>query len=298
MILVDYSKLSIAGVMQQVGFGQKVDVPLAKHFILNSLREKNAKYKGEYGELIVCLDDHNYWRKSIFPYYKAKRHANREESNVDWPGIFEAANSVRDALKEHFSFRCVQVPTVEADDVIATLVHDVAAKTQEKTLIFASDKDFHQLLVYDNVSILSSSKNKIMTSAPKDELIEKIIRGDSGDGIPNIRSDDDTLVNPDKRQKNINQKVIDDVKARVKANDLGPYERNWKRNESLISLEQIPERYKSQIVEAYEAQADKKSSGLFEYFTANRLSKMMESMSDFNVDRTKKQPAGIESFFG
>jgi 5'-3' exonuclease len=246
--------------------------------------------------MIICLDDQKYWRKEIFPYYKGKRAVDRQESKIDWDGIFEVSNTVREALKNTFAFRAIQVPTVEADDIIATLVHEIAAPSGEKTVIVASDKDFYQLLKYPNVSILGPDKKKFLTQMPQDELVNKIIKGDSGDGIPNIKSDDDTFMNPDKRQKGITEKFIAEIKERLANNDLGPYERNYKRNESLISLEKIPQKYREQIIEAYEAQADKKANGVMEYLASNKLRMLLDCLQDFQPN--KKAPAGIGGFFG
>ena len=107
MILVDLNQVMISNLMQQIGFSKSatVDSDLVRHMILNTLRSYRVKFHNEYGELIICCDDKNYWRKDVFPYYKAHRKKDREESGLDWNAIFSVLNEVRDDLKEHFPYK-------------------------------------------------------------------------------------------------------------------------------------------------------------------------------------------------
>ena len=49
-----------------------------------------SKFGKKYGDIIICCDDKNYWRKQTFPHYKANRKKFREESDYDWNLIFES----------------------------------------------------------------------------------------------------------------------------------------------------------------------------------------------------------------
>jgi hypothetical protein len=60
-----------------------------------------------------------------------------------------------------------------------------------------------------------------------------------------------------------------------------PNFRNYMRNKQLIDLTQVPEGIKLQILESYDEQANKKSSNLLNYFIANRLKNLTESIQDF-----------------
>jgi hypothetical protein len=53
------------------------------------------------------------------------------------------------------------------------------------------------------------------------------------------------------------------------------------RNKQLIDLTQVPEGIKLQILESYDEQANKKSSNLLNYFIANRLKNLTESIQEF-----------------
>ena len=46
---------------------------LVRHMILNSLRLYKQKFGGVYGNMVIACDDKQYWRKDLFPYYKAGR---------------------------------------------------------------------------------------------------------------------------------------------------------------------------------------------------------------------------------
>ena len=82
MILVDMNQVMISNLMAQIGSHHNVEVQedLVRHMVLNSLRGYRNKFSSDYGELVICCDDKNYWRKRIFPYYKAHRKGDRENS--------------------------------------------------------------------------------------------------------------------------------------------------------------------------------------------------------------------------
>jgi UDP-N-acetylmuramyl pentapeptide synthase len=105
--------------------------------------------------------------------------------------------------------------------------------------------------------------------------------GDASDGIPNILSDDNCFVLGN-RQKPMTQKKMDDL---INLGLDGKFDhtnfRNYMRNKQLIDLTQVPEGIKLQILESYDEQANKKSSNLLNYFIANRLKNLTESIGDF-----------------
>lgn len=80
MIILDLNQVMISNLMAQIGNHTNIDIDenLLRHMILNTIRALNMKFKNEYGELVIACDDKNYWRKDIFPYYKAKRAEDRE----------------------------------------------------------------------------------------------------------------------------------------------------------------------------------------------------------------------------
>ena len=157
MILVDLNQVMISNLMGQLYSSKTndVDEDLLRHMVLNGIRSYRNKFSKEYGELVICCDDTNNWRKDSFPYYKAHRKTNRDESDLDWPNIFNCLNNIRDELKEFFPYKHIRVNRCEADDIIGTICHTEGVALgdgKEKILVLSGDKDFIQLQVYANVS--------------------------------------------------------------------------------------------------------------------------------------------------
>lgn len=259
----------------------QVEENMVRHMVLNSIRMYKTKFGPEYGEFVIACDNKNYWRKQIFPYYKANRKKSQAASELDWKAIFECLNKIRGELKEHFPYRIIDVESAEADDIIGTLCIEFG-NTNEKILILSGDKDFQQLQRYINIRQYNPVLKKFITCNDPDKfLAEHILKGDAGDGIPNIFSYDNCFV-LGSRQKPMTQKKMDDlIKLGLDGKLHHPNFRNYVRNKQLIDLTQVPEAIKLQILESYNEQANKKSSNLLNYFIANRLKNLTESIGDF-----------------
>jgi len=264
----------------------ELDVGFLRHLILNQIRFINSKFKKEYGELVICCDNRQYWRKKTFPFYKARRKTDRAKSTLDWDTIFEALNAIRAELKEFFPYRVIDVERAEADDVIGVICSifgNEGINFGEKILIVSGDKDFGQLQKYSNVFQYNPTQKKdIVIDDPSAFLLEHIIRGDTGDGIPNMFSDDDTLITDDKRSARVTEKRINDVIERLKSDKLTDLElRNYKRNEELIDLSKIPGDLQNTILGEFYTQAGKTRSKLFNYFIKFKLKNLQESIGEF-----------------
>ena len=276
----------IANLMMQPGVVNNIDENLIRHMVLNSIRMYNVKFKNEYGEMIICADDRKYWRRDIFPYYKASRKKDREASPFDWNLIFETLNKIRDELRNTFPYPVLQVNKTEADDIIGTLCHkhgvDLMNSSTEKILILSSDKDFMQLQKFSNVEQFSPAAKKFLrTNEPDKFLREHIIKGDRGDGIPNILSSDDTFVT-EKRQKPVTEKKLNIWVAEEPVQFCDSLMlRNFKRNESLIDLSKIPVEYQQKILDAYESAPRNGRDKLLNYFIKNRMKQLMEHIQEF-----------------
>ena len=283
MIIVDLNQTMISNFMAQIGNHTNIPIEedLLRHMVLNSIRSYNAKFKAEYGEMIIACDDKNYWRRQVFPYYKANRKKDREKSEIDWNAVFVILNKIREELKEYFPYRVIQVDTAEADDVIGTLVEEFG-NTSEKILIVSGDKDFKQLQSYMNVKQYDPVRKRWLEERNPDRYLrEHIMRGDRGDGVPNFLSKDDTFV------VNARQKPLRDDKLSVWL-DQEPEVfcdetmlRNYKRNQQLVDLSLIPDYIKTQIIEQYTAQEGKGRDKLFNYFIENRLKNLLTDIGQF-----------------
>jgi len=295
MILVDMNQVMISSLMSQVGSNPNANLSedLIRHMVLSTILSYKKKFSDEYGEIIFCADDKNYWRKKIFPFYKANRKKARDASKFDWNLIFSTLNKIREEVKEVFPYLVIQVESAEADDIIATLckysqnnsLNRVGLVTEpQKVLILSGDKDFLQLQKYKNVRQFSPlQKRYITTDDPRRFLIEHIINGDSGDGVPNFLSDDKVFVTEGLRQKPIRQVKLAEW---VKFDDPSEFcdsdmLRNYKRNESLIDLSFIPDEIQSSIILKYETRSVGDRKKMFNYFVTNKLKYLMDSISEF-----------------
>jgi len=271
----------ISNLMMQIGNHKNIQIEedLVRHMVLNSIRGYKTKFSAEFGDLVIACDDKNYWRKRVYPYYKANRKKDREASELDWNAIFETLNKIREELKEYFPYKVIQVEHAEADDIIATLVKEYNHK--EKILILSGDKDFSQLQKYPNVKQFSPVQKKyIICTNPDLFLKEHIMRGDTGDGIPNFLSPDNVFVIGGRQSPVTTKKLSSWVLQEPEQFCTETMLRNYKRNQQLIDLEYIPEDISSQVIEQHSSQK-KDRSKLFNYFIEHRLKNLMESIGEF-----------------
>lgn len=285
MIIVDLNQVLISNLMMQIGsnpkFKKELDENLIRHMVLNSLRSYTKQFKQKYGDIVIACDSKRYWRRDVFPFYKAHRKKEREKSDFDWHLIFETLNKIRDELKEFFPYRVIEVDGAEADDIIAVITARHAPS--EDILILSSDKDFVQLQKYPNVTQYSPIlKRFIKTDNAVEYIKEHIIRGDKGDGIPNFLSPDNTFVLGE-RQKVINTKKLKEwINSSpedfcVTDNML----RGYKRNQMLVDLDYVPEDIKSRIVESYETTKPGSRQKMLNYFIEKRLRNLIECIGEF-----------------
>ena len=259
--------------------GQDINKEILRHLILNTYRVYKKKFGREYGELVICNDSKGSWRRDIFPLYKESRKEKRKSDDLDWSMIHSIFDDLRTEFKETFPYKNISIRSVEADDIIAVLCKE--HHQQENILIISSDKDFQQLQIFDNVKQWSPLQKKFMECEnPKMFLYEHIIRGDRSDGVPNILSDDDCLINQEKRQKRITKKVISELLEEVKTGDIKNRE-NWNRNNNMINLFELPDEVEDKILQEYRTEISGKRNKILNYFITNKLSNLMEVIEDF-----------------
>ena len=282
MIVIDYSGIAIANLFSMK---EQVSENLVRHMILNSLRMYNVKFRQEYGQMIIACDGGAAWRKELYPHYKANRKKNRDASSIDWKEFFRILNLVRDEIRDHLPFKVVHVQGVEADDVIAVLVEQTQEfGKNEPVMIVSADKDFVQLQQHKNVRQFSPmTKSFLKEKDPVRYLQEHILRGDSGDGVPNVASADDVFVSGG-RQTPLRAKVIDEWIQNWK--DLNRHMneqtyRNFQRNRALIDMSAIPSAKKSEIINTLDTV--RTNSNTLNYLISKRCTQLIECASEFNA---------------
>ena len=279
MILLDFSQTMIASFMS-IGRGRVVvEEDLLRHTVLNTIRQYRRQFK-EYDTngFVICCDSVHNWRKESFPEYKANRKKKKEDDTTDWKSLYAFLDEMIEDLRENFPYKVVQVDRAEADDIIAVLNEHVATNP---TLIISSDKDFIQLHKYEGLVQWSPLTKQFITGDPVESLYEKLIRGDAGDGVPNILSSDDVLITEGKRQTPVTKKKLEAWRGK-KPEEFCTEDmlRNYYRNRTMVDLSQTPETIRINIINQFKEQVPKQN-GLMSYFVEKRLKNLMEHIEDF-----------------
>jgi hypothetical protein len=288
MIILDFSGIMHSNIARQVGFNNDVTVDegLIRHMILNSIRSNNAKFRNEFGEMVLAFDYVGpSWRRDVYPYYKAARAVARKESPLDWKMINDTMRLVQDEIREFLPYRVIQTERAEADDVIAVLARKVSET--EKVLILSRDGDFLQLQTDFGGQITQFDpigKEPMVCPNPERAKVEKIVRGDSGDGVPNVYMKDDFFVTRAKgeRQTTITKKRLDMLCAELPCGVGEEYLlRNYARNRELIDLDETPADIQQSIWKDFSGQTPRGRGRLLNYFASKRLRALCADISDF-----------------
>ena len=282
MILLDYSQTVIGSFMAVSKGKPVVEEDLLRHTILNSIRMFRNKFTKDYGEMVICCDDKDNWRKEVFPEYKANRRKNRENDITDWKTLFELLHEMREDLNKYFPYKVMHIDSAEADDIIGVLVEERQGIEHSPTLILSSDKDFIQLQKFDKVKQWSPLQKKFVVGDPVESLYDKTIRGDTGDGVPNILSSDDTLITEGKRQTPVTKKKMELWRGKKPEEFCNEAMlRNYHRNKTMVDLRETPESIRINIVNQYDNQEAGDRSQLLNYFVDKRLKNLMEVIDEF-----------------
>ena len=261
----------------------KPNEEMIRHMVMNSLRGFNQKFRNKYGNMVLCSDAGNTWRRDIFPQYKYKRKKDRTESAFDWDNIFDILTRIKNELKENFPYIMMYEEKCEADDIIAILTKYY--HQDEKIMIVSGDKDFIQLQFYKNVEQYAPIQKKFIgfdedgiKIDPKEFLLEQILKGDRSDGIPNILSPNDSFVTGIK-QKPMTKKRLEECSVTDNLDE--QLSARYNENKKLIDLNQIPQVYEDAIINSYRSYKVNDRSKLLTYFIENKLKSLMENISDF-----------------
>jgi hypothetical protein len=297
MILVDYSQVALAAILtfQRELKGTESEVKnLIRHVTLSTIKSYKKKYGKEYGEMVIACDGRKYWRKDHFPYYKGSRKKNREASDLDWKLIFDTLSEMREDLANYFPYRVIHVERAEADDVIAVmtnwlqnnnLIQEGLVEEPQKILILSSDKDFKQLQLHGNVKQWSPMQKKYVTATKqeiRDWMVEHIVKGDSGDGVPNILSKDDVFMVGERQKVMTAKRLAEFIENGEAACRNDEEKRNYARNQALVDFQFIPDDVKQQIIDTYTSQTPNTDKmKIMNYLMENRCRLLLDEIEDF-----------------
>ena len=298
MILFDWNNIvmsafSNAGGFDEASRGRSMDPSAIRHIVLNNIRSVRKRFVGSHGSPVLCADHTNNWRRKIFPHYKASRRKGRESDPEMWRLIYGCFDVLREEFRENLPYPVVRVEGAEADDVIAVLssfkdgfVSDNPMEDMIplRNLVYSRDRDFLQL-VTERTDWYNVQENEVVrwdTVDATTELLIKIIRGDVGDGVPNVFSPADVLVTEGTRQtpatKKRVQAIVDDAES------MSPEVRErFELNRRMVDLMMIPRDVADRIVDEFHAAVENlpPRSGLLRYLSSHRLTQLTEHLNDF-----------------
>lgn len=294
MILIDLSHLAISNILSDAkSFKGEVDENLFKHMILNTLSNYKQKFEGEFGELVICCDTKHVknWRKVKFQHYKANR--KKDDSFVNWKAVYKILDHMTEDLKNYFPYKVIQVDGAEGDDCIAVLAK-ISSRMNKDSVVVSNDKDFNQLLKYPRIKVYSSRNKVFINKAnPQEDLLEHVIGGDSGDGIPNILSIEESFVAGRRqvsiRKAKMREEWIPSIVSQI-ATGFAMLPSDWdddtkkrfKQNLELIDFEYIPKEIQDSILTQYENNpilGTKQT--VMRYFMDNRMKNLLRDIGKF-----------------
>lgn len=285
MIICDIQQIIYANVMVMTYKEKNTELTenIIRHMTLNSIRLIKNEFSDKYGEMVIACDNKtSYWRRTLFPYYKANRKIIKDnQTQIDWPMVNTAINNIVQEIADYFPYRVINVEGAEADDVIASLCIRYSNDMRYPILIISRDHDFFQLHGNMNVEQYDWMNRKYIRCAnPELTLKEHIIKGDSGDGIPNVLSQDNSFVMK-VRQKPITASRLEKFLDFGFKNQEHHIRKNYERNKTLIDFSFIPEDIHLRIHESFDKQEIKDRKRLLNYFIAKRLKNLMPNIGDF-----------------
>lgn len=294
--LIDFSQIAISCATvfpedMKKGQDTKKMTDIIRHVTLKSLITYKKNYGATYGDLVLCCDSNTSWRKQKFKYYKAHRKAGKEASDLDWNAIMEGIEGLKSDLRELFPYKMIEVNGAEGDDCIAgvtqwlqdnDLVTEGLYEEVQPILVVSSDHDFKQLHKFRSVKQWSPMQKMYVPRPPSPEefLVEKIITGDKGDGVPSVLMEDDFFVNGVGRAKSVTKGVLEKYKdyASLSAEEKVRYD----RNKLMIDFDSIPPDIYNEIIDRYKEAPKARNLGkIFTYLSSKRCRELIERIEDF-----------------
>jgi len=232
---------------------------------------------------VLCCDNRS-WRKAVWPNYKVKRARTKAKSAHDWTALYGMMDKIKEEIKQVFPYKVLSVENCEADDLIAIICQ--FCDPDSKHLILSGDHDFIQLQSYPNVDQYSPVQKKWVKCpagmSVSHYLHQEIIKGCSGDGIPNIRSADDAFIAEDGRQlpltKTFLKTVLDSSQEDFPTEEL---KERYDRNSRLIDFAEIPYTIQQTILSEFEQEPKGDRRRILTYFIEKKCKHLIEYIQDF-----------------
>jgi hypothetical protein len=246
---------------------------------------------GDRLEVVLALDSTaGYWRRDIYPPYKADRAKKRSQSDIDWDRAYAEFEKLTAAISEFTPWRVLKVDKCEADDIIYTLT----VMDDKPSIIYSSDSDYLQL-VSDNVVVYQPhralyaefpmmckfSGSEVICRDTEDFLKYAILTGQGGkDNVYNVKTPADWQADDThKRKPGFGIKA---AQTYVGASDMlkmlecDGLLSNYERNRTLIDMRCLSAELQAEICKAYNA-APKRSVDMYGFLNVYNWPSMLSS---------------------
>ena len=276
MLLFDFNNVALSTIMYNHSRDNRsIELDMMRGLIIARLLRMRDSIGTKFNELpVLALDSRvGYWRRDVFPHYKASRKKGRDSSSFDYDKFFANLNIITEEFKHFMPFVVLQIDKIEADDIIAVLSRYVRS---ENHIILSEDKDLQQLCNANVIQYKPSTMAKMKTDY---SLLEHIMSGDRGDGVPNIFSPNNALVEGI-RQTAFTKKLKEQY-LKYNLNDIldyldAEYHTRYQENNILINLEMIPNKLIRLIINEYEiAKTNTSTTSLMDYLFEHKITRLV-----------------------
>lgn len=247
-----------------------MDFTYWKYLMLNSIFRTIQFHKPS--KFILAFDGKDYWRKDVYPEYKAKRKSARDKSAVDFDKFFPISNKFMEDIQTIFNnWYVLRMDKIEADDIIAVGVTDIFRSSKEIVNI-STDKDFYQLMKHDNYKQYDPIKRVYVESInPLEDLQIKLLTGDISDNIPGVK----------KKCGPVTAKKLLDAGLDISLNE--EMRVNYELNKQLIDMDCIPVNIVNKItkdIQNYDI-GEFNGKGVFKFLIDQGLSGFADDMQNY-----------------
>lgn len=185
--------------------------------------------KTDANSVVLCQEGKRNWRFDVFDQYKSHRKEEKAKAKMDYEAYYPMFDDFCDKLKQYLpNIYQLKVERAEGDDIIAVLTKNFTEKND--VICVSTDRDFYQLYKFNGYKQYNPIKrNYVQVLDPERYLLEKIVVGDKGDGVPHVKS-----------------RVSVKTAATIVENGLEEWikkekvQKEYERNKTLIDFECIP----------------------------------------------------------
>ena len=198
--------------------------------------------KTEANSVILCQEGKKNWRYEVFDAYKSNRKEEKAKAKLDFNTFYPVADAFCEKLRQYIpNIYQLKVEGSEGDDLVAVLTKNLTPKYE--VICVSTDRDFYQLLKYEGYKQYHPIKRQyIHVVNPERYLLEKVVVGDKGDGIPHVKPRVSVKTAAEIVENGLEdwlKEQTDEVKA------------NFERNKKLIDFDYIPVHVQLKIMEEF-----------------------------------------------